>query len=115
MMDDMNPPTVHAKVDVVGDTSEVTSCPTKKTQHNEKYVDENPINEEGNSEEQDDDPEDDDLEGDGDNKEEEGYYYEPDPEVIRWLRNLLNQKEIGRTRRLLSSNERNFNQIGGHD
>uniref|UniRef100_A0A803NFN4 Uncharacterized protein n=1 Tax=Cannabis sativa TaxID=3483 RepID=A0A803NFN4_CANSA len=56
-MNDVNPPTAHAKASVVGDASEVTRRPSKKTQHNEKYVGGNPNDEEGDPEDQDKDPE----------------------------------------------------------
>uniref|UniRef100_A0A803PBP1 Uncharacterized protein n=1 Tax=Cannabis sativa TaxID=3483 RepID=A0A803PBP1_CANSA len=54
------------------DTSKVTNHLIKKNQHNEKYVDENPIDEDGELKDQDDNHDDKDPEGNGDNKEDEG-------------------------------------------
>uniref|UniRef100_A0A803NSS1 Uncharacterized protein n=1 Tax=Cannabis sativa TaxID=3483 RepID=A0A803NSS1_CANSA len=47
-----------------------------------EYVDENPINRD-----REEDPENEDLEDDRKEKEDEGYYYEPDPAALRWPKN----------------------------
>uniref|UniRef100_A0A803P4N7 Uncharacterized protein n=1 Tax=Cannabis sativa TaxID=3483 RepID=A0A803P4N7_CANSA len=86
-VDNVNPTTQANKARVDGDPSEVTIRSAKKTQHIEKYVDENPINEDSKDDLGDDDPED-----DGKDKEEE-YCYEPDPAVTKMAKELIEIKK----------------------
>uniref|UniRef100_A0A803QKV5 eRF1/Pelota-like N-terminal domain-containing protein n=1 Tax=Cannabis sativa TaxID=3483 RepID=A0A803QKV5_CANSA len=87
-VDDVNY-TTQAKAGVDGDPTEATSRPVKKTQHTEKYVDENHIIEYDpkNSE---DDPEDEDPKSIKEKEDE--YYYQPNPEVIRMAKKLVKTK-----------------------
>uniref|UniRef100_A0A803PYR3 Uncharacterized protein n=1 Tax=Cannabis sativa TaxID=3483 RepID=A0A803PYR3_CANSA len=73
-----------AKTVVDGDPTEATKHPAKKTKRNEMYVDENLINEG-----QEEGPEDED---DGKEKDDERYYYEPDPAVIEMAKELAETK-----------------------